>query len=65
VSIERAVGKISAESICPYPPGIPIVMPGEIITAAALDYLQRVLDLGGELAGCSDLDLATIAIVDR
>jgi arginine decarboxylase len=65
VSIAAAIGKISAESICPYPPGIPIVMPGEIVTAEALDYLRRVLDLGGELAGCSDLDLTTIAIVDR
>ncbi len=65
VSIAAAVGKISAESICPYPPGIPIVMPGEIVTAEALDYLRRVLDLGGELAGCSDLNLTTIAIVDR
>jgi arginine decarboxylase len=65
VSIAAAVGKISAESICPYPPGIPIVMPGEIVTAEALDYLRRVLDLGGELAGCSDLGLATISIVDR
>jgi arginine decarboxylase len=65
VSIAAAVGKISAESICPYPPGIPIVMPGEIVTAEALDYLRQVLDLGGEIAGCSDLDLATIAIVDR
>jgi arginine decarboxylase len=65
VSISAAVGKISAESICPYPPGIPIVTPGEIVTAEALDYLRRVLALGGELAGCSDLDLTTIAIVDR
>jgi arginine decarboxylase len=64
ISIADAVGKISAESICPYPPGIPIVMPGEIITAAALDYLQQVLDLGGEIAGASDPGLATIAIVD-
>jgi arginine decarboxylase len=65
VSIAAAVGKISAESICPYPPGIPIVMPGEIVTAEALDYLRQVLDLGGEIAGCSDLGLTTIAIVDR
>ena len=64
VSIAAAIGKISAESICPYPPGIPTIVPGEPITAAALDYLQQVLDLGGEIAGCSDLSLATIAIVD-
>jgi arginine decarboxylase len=64
VSIDDAVGKISAESICPYPPGIPVLMPGEIVTTAALDYLRQVLDLGGEIAGCSDLTLETIAIVD-
>jgi arginine decarboxylase len=64
VSIEDAIGKISAESICPYPPGIPTIVPGEIITTAALDYLRQVLDLGGEIAGCSDLTLATITIID-
>ncbi|WP_309737864.1 aminotransferase class I/II-fold pyridoxal phosphate-dependent enzyme [Chamaesiphon sp. OTE_20_metabat_361] len=64
VSIEDAIGKISAESICPYPPGIPTIVPGEIITTAALDYLRQVIDLGGEIAGCSDLSLATIAIID-
>jgi arginine decarboxylase len=60
-----AIGKISAESVCPYPPGIPVLLPGEIITIAALNYLQQILDLGGELAGCSDPTLATIRIVDR
>jgi arginine decarboxylase len=63
VPFDRAVGKISAESICPYPPGIPVLIPGEIITATALDYLQKILDLGGEIAGCSDPTLETISIV--
>ena len=65
VSIEDAIGKISAESICPYPPGIPALIPGEIITLEALEYLRQVLDCGGEIVGCSDPDLATILIVDR
>ena len=64
VPSNRAVGKISAESICPYPPGIPVLIPGEIITKIALDYLQKVLDLGGEIAGCSDPTLATIRVVE-
>jgi arginine decarboxylase len=62
---EAAIGKIAAESICPYPPGIPVLIPGEIITTAAINYLQQILNLGGELAGCSDPTLATIGIVDR
>jgi arginine decarboxylase len=63
VSIEDAIGKISAESICPYPPGIPVLIPGEIITREALNYLRSTLDLGGEIVGCSDPDLETIKIV--
>lgn len=64
IPIELASGKISATAICPYPPGIPVLVPGEIITADALAYLRRTLDLGGELVGCSDPNLATIEIVD-
>jgi arginine decarboxylase len=65
VSTNRAIGQISAESICPYPPGIPVLSPGEIITVEALDYLQQILDLGGELVGCSDPTLANIRVVNR
>jgi arginine decarboxylase len=64
LSIKDAVGKISAESICPYPPGIPVLIPGEIISIEALDYLRQVLDLGGEIVGCSDPDLEKIKIVN-
>jgi arginine decarboxylase len=64
VSISDAVGKISAESICPYPPGIPVLIPGEIITIEALDYLRSIVALGGELVGCSDPDLETVKVVD-
>ena len=64
VSIDDAVGKISAESICPYPPGIPVLISGEIITIEAVDYLRQILDLEGEIVGCSDPDLETIEIVD-
>ena len=64
IARDRAIGKISAESICPYPPGIPVIIPGEIITTDALEYLRQILELGGELVGCSDPNLDTIEIVD-
>ncbi len=64
ISIDDAIGKISAESICPYPPGIPVLVPGEIITREAIDYLRSILALGGEVVGCSDSDLAAIKIVN-
>jgi arginine decarboxylase len=64
VPINDAVGQISAESICPYPPGIPVLIPGEIITIEALNFLKQVIDRGGEVVGCSNPDLAMIKIVN-
>ena len=64
VPVEYSIGNISAESICPYPPGIPVLISGEIITATALDYLRQILDLGGEVVGCSDPALEQIRIID-
>lgn len=58
-----AIGKISGELICPYPPGIPILMPGEEITAQAVNYLQEILGLGGKITGCSDPTLKKLAII--
>jgi arginine/lysine/ornithine decarboxylase len=63
ISIEQASRRICAELICPYPPGIPILMPGEIITSEAIDYLQTILTLGGKITGCSDPNLTTIQVI--
>ncbi|BAU63648.1 Orn/Lys/Arg decarboxylase major region [Stanieria sp. NIES-3757] len=63
ISIEESSDRICAELICPYPPGIPILMPGEIITSEAIDYLQTVLTLGGKITGCSDPNLTTIQVI--
>ncbi|HEY9692366.1 MAG TPA: aminotransferase class I/II-fold pyridoxal phosphate-dependent enzyme [Oculatellaceae cyanobacterium] len=54
---------ISAELICPYPPGIPVLMPGEQITPAAIEYLQQIIKLGGSITGCSDRTLKTLKVV--
>ena len=63
VKIENAIARISAELICPYPPGIPLLIPGEIITQEALDYLQKVQQLGGMISGCSDSSLQTFEVI--
>lgn len=42
VSAERAVGRISADSLAAYPPGIPNIIPGEKITAEAIEFLRAV-----------------------
>jgi arginine/lysine/ornithine decarboxylase len=59
---DAALGKVSAELICPYPPGIPVLLPGELINAEALDYLQTLLRQGAVITGCSDPSLETVKI---
>lgn len=60
--IEKSIGYISAELLCPYPPGIPVLIPGEIITQKHLQILEQVRKLGGIITGCSDPILKTIKV---
>lgn len=61
--LQDCLGLVSAEIICPYPPGIPVLMPGEIVTSDALKFLQQVIALGGKITGCSDPNLQQLKIV--
>ncbi len=63
--IEQSIGKISAELICPYPPGIPLLIPGEMILQETIDYLQKVIKFGGIITGASDSSLKTIKIIQN
>ena len=63
VDLNRAIGRISAESLCPYPPGIPLVCIGEEITLEIVEMLQAILRSGGVINGASDATLATILII--
>ncbi|MFL5884252.1 MAG: aminotransferase class I/II-fold pyridoxal phosphate-dependent enzyme [Thermoleophilaceae bacterium] len=65
VAAKDAVGRIAAESLAAYPPGIPNVLPGERLTAETLDYIQRTLEQGGSLRGASDRRLTTIRVVSE
>ncbi|MEM6452592.1 MAG: aminotransferase class I/II-fold pyridoxal phosphate-dependent enzyme [Cyanobacteria bacterium P01_D01_bin.105] len=59
----HAVGHICAEIICPYPPGIPALLPGETITAEAIAHLQTLLNAGAIITGAQDTTLQTILTV--
>lgn len=63
LSLEQAIAQISAELICPYPPGIPVLLPGERITEDAIALLQTVLKAGGFISGCSDPTLNQLKVV--
>ncbi|EKQ67050.1 arginine/lysine/ornithine decarboxylase [Leptolyngbyaceae cyanobacterium JSC-12] len=63
ITAEQAIGCVSAELICPYPPGVPVLIPGEVITAEAIAYLRRVLIAGSIISGCADPTLETLSVV--
>ena len=63
IALVEAGDRLSGELVCPYPPGIPVLMPGEIITIGVINYLQKVLASGGVISGCSDSTLATIKVI--
>jgi arginine decarboxylase len=65
VSARRAVGRIAAETAAPYPPGIPALAPGEVVTVEVLEALQQEAAAGSRIAYCGDPTLQTVAVVAR
>ena len=63
VPFVEAAGRIAAESLAAYPPGVPNVLPGERLTAPTIEYVQRTLEHGGMLRGATDRKLRTIRVV--
>ena len=63
VSSEAAVGRVSAEMICPYPPGVPVLSPGERITSEALAALFKARDMGVRIAFVADPTLQTLKVL--
>ncbi|OYD90919.1 arginine decarboxylase [Nostoc sp. 'Peltigera membranacea cyanobiont' 210A] len=55
--------RICAEIVCPYPPGIPVLMPGEVITKSVLEYLQQIQAMGGFISGCNDISVKSLKVV--
>ncbi|RCW71822.1 aminotransferase class I/II-fold pyridoxal phosphate-dependent enzyme [Saliterribacillus persicus] len=63
IPLKEAAGRISAESIMIYPPGIPIFIPGEIITAENLIYIDDNLNSGLPVQGLEDDTLQQIKVI--
>jgi lysine decarboxylase len=63
VRAQDAVGRVSAEMICPYPPGVPVLSPGERITQEALDALFEARDSGVRIAFAADRTLETFVVL--
>ncbi len=53
IEITAALGEVCAETIIPYPPGIPLLIKGERITKDKLSQLSRLLNSGARFQGGS------------
>ena len=63
VTFRESAGRICAETISPYPPGIPVLSPGEEITAELIDYIRLELKAGVRVQGPYDDELRKIRVV--
>ncbi len=63
VPFADAVGRVAAESLAAYPPGIPNVLPGERLTQETVDYVRAVVEHGGWVRGAVDRSLRTVRVV--
>lgn len=61
--VEDAIGRISGESVMSYPPGIPIVAPGEIITEDVVQYILYAKEKGCFLTGAQDSTMQCIQVL--
>ena len=65
VPFGEAEGRIAAEQVMFYPPGIPILCPGDIIDAASLHYIRAMQSLGLKVVGPRDASLTELQVVGR
>ncbi len=64
VPLENSIGRISAEFLLPYPPGIPVLCPGEIITEEIVAYVAALKEAGLYVQGTEDDEINFIRVVN-
>ena len=65
VKLKDSIGKVSGEYIIPYPPGISLTSPGEIITKEVIDYILICKEYGMNVSGLKDKSLDIIEIIEN
>jgi len=54
IELSNSAGRISTGMVVPYPPGIPILVPGQLITKEIVDFLMHLYEKGVEMHGMKD-----------
>jgi lysine decarboxylase len=63
IPLRLSVGRVCAEFVMCYPPGIPILAPGERITEAIVSYILYAKEKGCSLTGSQDMTLSSLQVV--
>lgn len=63
LGVREAIGRVSVELVAPYPPGVPVLAPGERITAEAVDGLLAAAEAGTRIAYAADPTMQTLRVV--
>jgi arginine decarboxylase len=63
VSLKNAAGRIIAEFIMVYPPGIPILLPGEVISQENIDYIIEHVEVGLPVQGPEDKTIQNVKVI--
>jgi arginine decarboxylase len=65
VEASHAIGRIAAELVTPYPPGVPVLAPGEVISAQAVEFLQTGVKAGMLISEAADPEMSSFRVVTR
>jgi len=63
LSLEDAVGHVCSEFVMCYPPGIPILAPGELITAEIIEYIRYAKEKGCSMTGTEDINIERLNVL--
>ena len=61
--LKEALGKVCTEYVMCYPPGIPILAPGELVTQEIIDYILYAKAKGCSMTGPEDLDIERLNVL--
>lgn len=63
--LRNAANQVSAEFVMCYPPGIPLIAPGELISEELIEHIEYARKKGCSLTGTQDMDVKMIKVVER
>ncbi len=63
LALDNAIGKVCSEFVMCYPPGIPILAPGEVVTQEVINYIRYAKEKGCSLTGTEDMNVDSICVM--